>query len=258
MKASVYFIGAGPGDPELLTIKGRKALARAQVVIYADSLVHPGLLRYARKGAEVYKSAGMTLPEVREVILESIGEGKTVARVHSGDPCLYGAILEQMAFLEEQGIPYEVIPGVSAVFAAAAALRTELTVPEVSQTVIISRLAGRTPVPEDLRALAAHHTTLVLYLSVGEISRVVAILLEAGYPSETPVAVVYRVSWEDEKQVRGTLTDIAGRVKEANIDKQALIMVGKVFAPDLKSSVFARSKLYDGAFSHGARHRRMP
>ncbi|MBI4333981.1 MAG: precorrin-4 C(11)-methyltransferase [Chloroflexi bacterium] len=254
MKTQVYFIGAGPGDRELITVKGKRVLARADVIIYADSLVNPALLRWAKKGAEVHGSAGMTLEEVRQLILQSVKAGRVVARVHSGDPSLYGALLEQIVFLREHGIEYAVIPGVSSVFAAAAALRTELTAPGISQTVIISRLAGRTPVPEDLRSLAAHHATLVLFLSVASIGKVVAELQAAGYPADTPVAVVYRVSWKDEKMVRSTLQDVAAAVNESGINKQALIMVGKVFSPDLKSSDFAASRLYDSTFSHG--HRR--
>lgn len=248
MKTQVYFIGAGPGDPELITVKGKKALHRADVVIYADSLVNPALLRWARKDAEIHKSAAMSLEEVKAIVLDRVSRGKLVARVHSGDPSIYGAILEQMAFLEERRIKYAIIPGISSVFAAAAALKTELTVPEITQTVIISRAAGRTPVPEDLRALAALKTTLVLFLSVGQIGKVVQELLAAGCPLETPAAVVYRVTWKDEKRIRGTLKDIAAKVKKAGIEQQALIMVGKVFSPELKLTDFPRSKLYDATF----------
>lgn len=257
MKTQVYFIGAGPGDPELITIKGKKALGKADVVIYADSLVHPGLLRWAQKGAEIHRSASMALEEVQQLMLESVNQGRIVARVHSGDPSLYGALLEQIAFLEKHQIKYAIIPGVSSIFAAAAALKTELTVPEISQTVIISRLPGRTPVPEDLRLLAAHQATLVLFLSITGLKKVIKELLAAGYPANTPVAVAYRVSWEDEKCIRSTLEDIATKVKKAGIRKQALIMVGKVFSPQLKSTGFPRSKLYDPSFQRISKDKKL-
>lgn len=246
----VYFIGAGPGDPELLTLKGKRLIQSSDVIIYADSLVNQSVCSFAKEGADVFGSASMTLEEIVGLIRRSVAAGKRVGRIHTGDPSLYGAILEQMALLDREGISYEVVPGVTAVFAAAASLETELTAPEISQTVIISRLAGRTPVPEgeSLRSLASHHCTMALYLTAGMMDRAVTELIAGGYPEHTPVAVVYRASWADEKTVRGTLKDIAAKTLDAGIRQQALILVGEVFDPSVKAG--ARSKLYDGAFSH--------
>jgi precorrin-4/cobalt-precorrin-4 C11-methyltransferase len=249
----VYFIGAGPGDPELLTLKGRRLLGEADLVIYADSLVHPGVCAFARPDAEVLGSSGLTLEEVWQRVEAACQAGRTVARVHSGDPSLYGALHEQLVRLEAAGIPYEIVPGVSSAFAAAAALGAELTVPEIAQTVIFTRRPNRTARPpnEDLRALARHGTTLVLFLSVASIRAVVAELLEGGYPAATPVAVVYRVTWEDQLLLRGTLADIAAQVRAARLTKQALILVGPALDPALRRhAADRRSHLYSGQFSH--------
>ena len=256
MAVQVYFIGAGPGDPELLTIKGRRIIEQADVIIYADSLIDPKVCSCARKEAEVHGSASLTLDEITEIILSAVKEGKTIARLQSGDPSIYGAIQEQVAVLEEHGIEYEVIPGVSSLFAAAASLKTELTVPELSQTVIITRMEGRTPVPEreSLKNLAAHQATLAIFLSVSLIERVVEELLDGGYPSETPVAVVYRASWNDETVIRSTLKDIVKRVQTLGIKRQALILVGGVLDHDKKGY---RSRLYHKNFSHGYRQRKL-
>ena len=250
--AKVYFIGAGPGDPELLTLKGRRALGEAEVVIYADSLVNPAILDYARPDAVVHRSAGMTLEETTTVIESATADGKTVARLHTGEPSLYGAIGEQMRELDNRNIGYEVIPGVSSLFAAAASLKTELTVPEVSQTVVITRLAGRTPVPEaeSLRRLATNGGTLAIFLSVGMIDRVTAELRAGGLEGETPVAVVYRASWPDEKIIRTTLGSLAEDVGAAGIDRQALIIVGRAVSTQEQATV---SQLYAKGFSHGYR-----
>ena len=254
----VYFIGAGPGDPELLTLKGKRILEQADVVIYADSLVDPRICDFAKASAAIHKSSSATLDEVVDMMTSAARDGKIVARVHTGDPSVYGAIFEQMAALEEHQIEYEVIPGVSSVFAAAAALRVELTVPDVSQTVIITRLEGRTPVParQKLKSLAAHDATMGIFLSAAMIDRVVAELLEGACSPTTPVAVVYRASWENEVKVVGTLADIAPKVREAGIDRQALILVGE--ALDTKTNALSkhRSKLYDENFAHGCRRRR--
>lgn len=243
----VIFVGAGPGDPELLTIKGQKALARADRVIYAGSLVNPALLTHCRAGIPLYDSAGLTLEDTLRLMLEGVEQGETVVRLHTGDPSVYGAIQEQMEPLEERGIPYTVIPGVSSVFAAAASLKKEFTLPEVSQTVILTRLAGRTPVPEkeNLAELAKHQASMAIFLSVQDMGRVVQELLK-GYEPETPVAVVYRASWEDEQQVWGTLATIEAKVKEAGIRKQAQILVGEFLQPHGEF----RSKLYDPEFTH--------
>lgn len=249
----VYIIGAGPGDPELITVKGLRLLAGAEVVIYAGSLVNPELLKNCGPGAEVHNSAGMTLDEVLEVIRRAHLEGKNVARLHTGDPALYGAIQEQMDALEEINIPFEVVPGVSSFFAAAAAVPHELTLPGVTQTVILTRMEGRTPVPEreKLASLASHRSTMCIFLSVQQIEEVVEQLITGGYQPQTPVVVVEKASWPEQRLLRGELQHIAGVVKDAGITKTALIMVGDVFGSD-----YDRSKLYDPGFSHGYRKAR--
>lgn len=245
----VYFIGAGPGDPDLITVKAVKALQKADIIIYTGSLVNKEVLRYGRPDAEIYNSAEMTLEEVLEVMETAVKAGKVVARVHTGDPCLYGATQEQMDALAARGIEYTVIPGVSSFLAAAATLKREYTLPDISQTVILTRVEGRTPVPEkeNLADLARHQATLCLFLSVHLIDKVVEQLRE-GYSADTPVAVVHKASWPEEKVVTGTLEDIAEKIKEAGIDRTALILVGRFLSDD-----YARSKLYDPRFSHGFR-----
>jgi precorrin-4/cobalt-precorrin-4 C11-methyltransferase len=242
MAVQVYFIGAGPGDPELLTIRARGVIKRADVIIYADSLVNPEVCASAKKGAEIYPSASLTLEKMTEIMANAVREGKVVARLQSGDPAIYGAIQEQMAVLDEKGIAYEVIPGVSSLFAAAALLKTELTIPELSQTVIITRLEGRTPVPaqENLRSLARHQSSMAIFLSASLIDKVVTELLGGGYPPETPAAVVYKATWKDELVLRTTLENLAEKVKASGITKQALILVGAF----LDSKKKRRSKLY--------------
>jgi precorrin-4/cobalt-precorrin-4 C11-methyltransferase len=249
----VIFVGAGPGDPELITVKGQKALAAADLVLYAGSLVSPAILTWAGPGAELIDTAALNLEEILTRIMAGYRAGKRVIRVHSGDPALYGAIQEQLEVLEREQIPCEVIPGVTAAFAAAAALAQELTLPEVTQTVILTRAAGRTPVPdrEALSDLARHGSTLVIYLSIKLIDTVVADLTPA-YGPETPVVVAYRVSWPEQRLLRGTLATIADLVKEADIERQALILVGPALGAR-KGLLQARSKLYDGSFSHGFR-----
>ena len=226
-QGKVFFIGAGPGDPELLTLKGKSIIEKADVLIYAGSLVNPQVLNHKKKEATVYNSASMNLKEIVSLISKEVKKGKTVARIHTGDPAIYGAIQEQISFLEKRNISYEVIPGVSSVFAAAAALKKELTLPERSQTVILTRISGRTKVPtrESIDKLAQSHATMAIFLSVAHIEKVVEQLLTA-YPSGTPVAVVYKASWPDEKVVRGTLKTIAGKVHKAAIKRQAIILVG--------------------------------
>ena len=242
----VYFIGAGPGDPELITVKGKRLIEESDVIIYAGSLVNPQVLAGAKPTAEIYNSAGMTLPEVIEVMKQAEAEGKQVARVHTGDPSIYGAHREQMVRLDELGIAYEVVPGVSSFLATAAVLKREYTLPEVSQTVILTRMEGRTAVPEreQIEALAAHQATMVIFLSVGEIGTLSKRLQAGGYPADTPAAVVYKASWEDQKIVQGTLTDIAEKVKEAGIRKTALVTVGRFLG-----DTFELSKLYDAHFT---------
>lgn len=250
----VFFIGAGPGDAELITVKGARILGEADVVVYAGSLVDRELVRTYAPNAQIFDSAGMNLEETTRALSESVAAGKKAVRLHTGDPSIYGAIQEQMEALDELGIAYEVVPGVTSAFAAAASLKQELTLPEVSQTVIITRMEGKTPVPagERLADLARHGSTLVVYLSVSMIERVVEQLLEGAYTSETPVAVVAKASWADEQAVEGTLADIAVKVKEAGIDRQAVIIVGDVLKAR-KEGLKAKSLLYDKEFSHGFR-----
>ncbi len=244
----VYFIGAGAGDPELLTIKGKKALEKAEVIIYAGSLVNPDILNYSPE-AKIYNSASMNLEQVIEVIEKSVEDGKTVARVHTGDPSIYGAIQEQIDILKEKNIDFEIIPGVSSFLAAAAAVEREFTLPDISQTVILTRRGGRTSVPEreKLAKLASHRSSMAIFLSVQMIEDVVTDLLKE-YPETTPAVVVKKASWTDEVIVRGRLSDIMEKVKKANIKKTALILVG-----DFLNSDYSRSKLYDKNFSHGYR-----
>lgn len=253
---TVYFIGAGPGAPDLITVRGRDIIAQADLILYADSLVDEALpVAYARPAARIIGSAGMELEQIVTLMVETTRAGGVVARVHTGDPSLYGAIHEQMVALDEQGIPYEIVPGVTAAFAAAARLGVELTVPEVTQTLIVTRAAGRTPMPprEALRDLAAHGASLALYLSVNQIEHVVAELLAGGaYAPDTPVAVVYRATWPDERVITGTLAEIAAQVREAGLTRHALILVG----PALHASRPAtRSRLYTPAFARSYRQR---
>ena len=255
MKYPVNFVGAGPGDPELITVKGSRLLREADRIVYAGSLVPEALLAGCREGALVYNSARLTLEETHALLRDGYRHEERVVRLHTGDPSLYGAIQEQMDLLEREGIPCEVTPGVSAVFAAAAGLKRELTLPEVSQTLILTRISGRTPVPEleSLRSLAVHRATLAIYLSVGEIDRVVSELL-FSYPPETPVVVAYRVGWPDQSFLRGTLAAIAESVKAAGVNRQALILVGAVFgASGEEGKPDKRSRLYDPSFGHGFR-----
>lgn len=260
MSGKVFFIGAGPGAPDLLTIRGRDAICRADVVIWADSLVHPEVAALARPDAEVLASSSCTLEEVADVMLAAARAGKVVARVHSGDPSIYGAMHEQLAILEREGVTYEIVPGVSSAFAAAARLGVELTVPDVAQTVIFTRIAGRTTLPEGerLRDLARHGTTLALFLSVAHIERVIEELRAGGYPDQTPVGVVYRASWEDERVLQGTIADIAPRVKAAGLQLQAVILVGGVLEPGLRAQETHRSNLYAPGYSHRFRKGQRP
>jgi len=252
--ASVHFIGAGPGDAELITVKGARLLREADIVVFAGSLVDRELVRVYAPDAEVWDSAGMTLEETTRVLVQAVVDGRRAVRLHTGDPSIYGAIQEQMAELDKAGVAYEVVPGVTSALAAAAALKQELTLPEVSQTVIITRLEGRTPVPEQerLAEIARLGATLVIYLSVSMIDRVVADLLQGAYSSDTPVAVVWRASWPDETIIEGTLADIAGKVGAAGIDRQAVILVGDVLKAR-REGLIAKSLLYDKGFSHGFR-----
>lgn len=249
--SKVVIIGAGPGDPELITIKGKKWLEKADVVIYAGSLLNPEILKYAKPNAKLYDSANMNREEVFKVMVESVKAGKLVARVHDGDPSFFGAIQEQMDFLDKEKIEYLRIPGVSCLQGGAASLNRELTLPNISQTVIVTRPEGRTPVPEAerIRELAKHQATMVIFLGIQHMDSVIEELGKGGYPKDTPVAVVYKATWPEQKIVKGTLNDIVEKVKAAGITKTALIFVGKVLNP----SAYDYSKLYDPSFTHGFR-----
>ncbi len=255
LAGEIVFVGAGPGDPELITLKGLKALQQAELVVYAGSLVNPELLAECDKACEIHDSAPLNLDQVLELLISRARAGKKVVRLHTGDPALYGAIQEQMEALDVAEIPYRVIPGVTATFAAAASLKQELTLPGVSQTLVLTRLAGRTPVPdsEALRNIARIGGTICLYLSVGMMDKLVSELLAGRiFTQQTPVAVVYRASWPDEKIVEGTLLDIAEKVTAAGITRQALILVGEVLKAR-QQGVPEKSKLYDPNFAHGYR-----
>lgn len=246
----IHFIGAGPGDPELLTIKGKRLIDEADVIVYAGSLVNPEVLAGAKEGAEIHDSAYMDLDQVIEVMSAAERQGKKVVRVHTGDPAVYGAHREQMDRLDELGIEYDVVPGVSSFLATAAVLKSEYTLPDVSQTVILTRMEGRTPVPpkEKLEDLARHHATMIIFLSAGFMDELSSKLIAGGYEPETPVAVVYKATWPDQMIVRGTLADIAGKVREAGITRTALTVVGWFLGDD-----YQLSKLYDKNFTTGYR-----
>mgnify|MGYP001022363375 FL=1 len=243
----IHIVGAGPGDPELITVKGSRYLAEADVVIYAGSLVNPALLDYCKEGVEIHNSAHMTLDEVVEVIAQAEADGKMTVRLHTGDPAIYGAIQEQMDALKKKGIDFEVVPGVSSFLATAAALKQEYTLPGISQTVIITRNEGRTPVPEreKLRSLAAHHATMCIFLSIAMIEEVAAELIAGGYEETTPIAIVQRATWPEQKILRGTLATIAEQVKAEEIDRTAMIVVG-----DCLNTEYELSQLYAPQFSH--------
>jgi precorrin-4/cobalt-precorrin-4 C11-methyltransferase len=243
----VWFIGAGPGSPDLLTIRGAKLIGGADVVVWARSLVHEGVLEYASPGAEIVESTTIPLEGVRGLYERAVGEDLKVARVHSGDPSLYGAVMEQIELCEEIGLPWEIVPGVSSLGAAAAAIGRELTVPEVSQSVVITRRASRTPMPnnEDIKGFARHGTTMAIFLSAAKPRALQEDLLDGGYAPETPCSVVYRASWPDEEIIECRLEELADRIRAAGFTRQALILVG----PGLGAGG-TRSHLYSPAFSH--------
>ncbi len=245
--AQVHIVGAGPGDPELITRKGYRLVQEADVVIYAGSLVNPEILEACKEGCEIHNSASMSLDDVLAVTKASVAEGKTVVRLHTGDPAIYGAIQEQMDALKEMGITYDVTPGVSSFLATAAALQQEYTLPNVTQTVIITRMEGRTPMPEKekLSMLASHGATMCIFLSVQMIDKVAAELIEGGYDKTTPVAIVVKASWPDQRIIRGTLETIADVVAEEGVIRQAMIVVSRVLDTD-----YELSKLYDKGFAH--------
>lgn len=243
----VHFVGAGSGASDLITVRGKRLIGEADVIIYAGSLVNPELLDDRRPGVPVYNSAVMTLEEVVEIMREAEQQGKTTVRLHTGDPCIYGAIREQMDALDALGIDYDVTPGVSSFLAAAAALRMEYTLPGVSQSVVVTRMEGRTPVPkrESIQAFAAHHASMAIFLSVGRITELEERLIEGGYAVDTPAAVAYKVSWPGERTFVCTVGTLAQTVQKHHITKTALILVGDAIA----HRAYERSKLYDPGFT---------
>ena len=247
MIGKVIFIGAGPGDPELITVKGRNVIEKADVIIYAGSLVNKEVLSPSKKDCEIHNSAYLNLEETIDIMKKAIRENKLVARVHTGDPSIYGAIGEQIRELKKLNIEYEIIPGVSSLFGTASVLEAELTIPEVSQSVIITRPAGRTPKKglESIKSFSKHNATMCIFLGISMIDKVVDELLE-GYSEDTPVAVVKKATWPDQEIIKGSLKDIASKVKKANITKTAMIVVGDVLEP----GDFTPSKLYDANFKH--------
>lgn len=247
----IYFVGAGPGNPDLITVKGRKLLEQADVVIYAGSLVWDAHLQCCKADCETYSSATMTLEQIVDRMVTAERQGKLVVRLHTGDPSIYGAIGEQMEWLDREGIAYEVIPGVSSFTAGCAAIKREFTVPNVTQTIILTRIEGRTPVPEteSLERLAAHHCSMAIFLSVKQIDSVVQKLKQGYGRDDVPVAVVYKATWPDQHIIIGTLGDIAEKVKTAGIQKFSQILVG-----DFIRSETERSLLYDPDFSHEFRN----
>ena len=247
----VHFVGAGPGAVDLITVRGQQLIREADVILYAGSLVNPALLKEAKESCDIYNTATMTLGEVLNVMERSEEEGKRIVRLHTGDPSIYGAIREQMDALDRRNIPYEVCPGVSSFCGAAAAMKAEYTLPEVSQTVIITRAKGRTAVPEreQLASLASHGATMVLFLSAGLLQQVKSELLAGGYRPDTPCAIVYKATWPEEQIVRGYLNELPEMAEKAGIRKTALILVG-----DFLGEEYALSRLYAPDFSTEYRH----
>lgn len=243
----INFVGAGPGAVDLITVRGKELLEGADIIIYAGSLVNPQLLNYAKEDCEIYNSATMTLSQVIEVMLRGEGENKSVVRLHTGDPSIYGAIREQMDELDKHNVEYKVCPGVSSMFGAAAALKCEYTLPNVSQSVIVTRMAGRTAVPEkeDIALLAGHNATMVIFLSTGMLKELSEKLIKGGYSENTPAAIVYKATWEDEIVVKTTVARLEKSAKEKGITKTALIIVGNFL-----SDKYEYSRLYDPAFTH--------
>lgn len=249
----VYFVGAGPGAKDLITLKGYRLLSQADIVIYAGSLVNPDLLDYCKSGVRIYDSSSMDLEAIISTMKYGIEKKMLVVRLQTGDISIYGSIREQAEELKKLGIAYESVPGVSSFLGAASALGIEYTVPEVSQSLIITRIEGRTPVPklETIRSFASHQTSMVIFLSITKIEDVVNQLLEGGYHLDTPVVVVYKATWPDQEIVKGSLIDISKKVKSAGINKTALILVGSFLGEE-----YNYSKLYDKYFSHEYRNSR--
>ena len=243
----IHFVGAGPGAPDLITVRGKQYLEEADVIIYAGSLVNPQLLEYSKDVCTIYNSAKMTLEEVISVMEKAEKEGKTTIRLHTGDPCIYGAIREQMDILDKKGIAYDSCPGVSSFCGAASALNLEYTLPEISQSVIITRMEGRTPVPskESIQSFAAHQASMVIFLSTGMLEELSRRLIEGGYKEDTPAAIVYKATWPDEKKFICTVGTLAKTAADHNITKTALMIIGDA----VNAADYDRSKLYDPSFT---------
>lgn len=243
----IYIVGAGPGAEDLITIRGVELLKKADTIIYAGSLVNPRLLKYAKETCSIHDSAKMTLEEVISVMEEDDGPDKIIVRLHTGDPCIYGAIREQMDVLDSKGMQYEYVPGVSSFIGAASALKAEYTLPNVSQTVILTRMAGRTPVPEkeEIESLAAHQATMIIFLTSTMLKELSRRLIDGGYSPDTPAAIVYKATWPDQKVIRTTVENIAVEAEKEGINKMALICVGNFLGND-----YDRSKLYHPEFTH--------
>ncbi len=242
----IHFVGAGPGAVDLITVRGQRLLEEADVIVYAGSLVNPNLLENRKTDCEIHNSAYMTLEEVIEVMAGAEKRGKKVVRLHTGDPSIYGAVREQMDELEQRGIAYEICPGVSSFCGAASALRAEYTLPDISQSVVITRMAGRTPVPEreSIRSFALHQATMVIFLSTGMIEDLQKELTAGGYPPDTPAAIVYKATWPDEKVCRCTVESLKETAESEGIRKTALIIVGRFLEGE-----YRRSDLYNPAFT---------
>ncbi|MCV0365640.1 MAG: precorrin-4 C(11)-methyltransferase [Nitrosopumilus sp.] len=251
--SDVFFVGCGPGDPELITIKAKKLIQKADIVVYSGSLIPEPILKLCKKG-KLFDAAKLVREEIFDLLYKNAKKGKLVVRLHDGDPSIYGAIKEQIDNLEKNGIKSVVVPGVTAFLASAAALGTQLTLPGVTQTIIVTRAESRTKVPkrESISELAKHKATLIFYLSVHLLSKLVKEAIEGGYKKTTPVAVVYRASWEDQKIVKGTLEDIAKKVKDEKITRTAIVIISDVIDPES----YEYSKLYDKDFSHGYRKKK--
>jgi precorrin-4/cobalt-precorrin-4 C11-methyltransferase len=252
--SNVFFVGCGPGDPELITVKAKKLIQKADVVVYSGSLIPPSILKLCKKG-KLYDAAGLVREEIFEILYKNAKKDNLVVRLHDGDPSIYGAIKEQIDNLQEKGISSTVVPGVTAFLASAAALETQLTLPGVTQTIIVTRAESRTKVPkrEKISELAKHKATLIFYLSVHLLSDIVKESLAGGYKKSTPVAVVYRASWKDQKIVKGTLRDIEKKIRDKKITRTAIVIISEV----IDSKSYEYSKLYDKKFSHGYRKSRI-
>jgi precorrin-4/cobalt-precorrin-4 C11-methyltransferase len=242
----VNFVGAGPGAVDLITVRGMELLKKADVIIYAGSLVNPELLQYAKNTAEIYNSAVMTLEEVLDVMISACKEGKEVVRLHTGEPSIYGAVREQMDALDKEGIEYASCPGVTACFGAASSLNLEYTLPRISQTLIITRLEGKTKVPskEKMELLAQHGSSMAIYLSAGMLDELSQELISGGYSEDTPAAIVYKATWPEEKKIVCTIRDMAEKAREQDITKTAVVLIGDAIA----HGDYDRSKLYDPEF----------